>query len=919
LLNLPIIAQNSLNLVLVLPGVVRSRQGGSLDSGIGSVNGARARSNLFLIDGALNQDISVAGPAFTITNNDAIQEVAVQTSNFTAEFGRAGGAVVNQITKGGTNSLHGTVAEVYQSEVLNSATQTQLNAFFNAGQTGVLKPAYKENIPAFTIGGPVIIPHLYNGKNKTFFFGAGQWDRFSSGGVQQDFTLPTAAGIATLQPLAATCPNVALLLTTLNGEVAPTALGAPISIAIPNQIANTSCGGGARAGQSVQVGTFSRFAPSLVLDNNHSVRIDHVASQKQTLSFRWLYDDTTATASFIGLVPGFDSNFQGRTLSATFNDTYIINNTWTNEFRFSFERFNFQFPLADSNGIGATLPEITISGLFASGNNLGVPSTFPQGRVANSFQYQDTMSKVAGKHTFRFGGEVLRQLARQVAPFNGRGQIAYANFTPNAAQQVFTGGSITGLANFVDDFVTSASNVAAISFGSGLYRLNLFTYGLFFQDSWKFTPNLTISAGLRYDNFGQPANIFKFPAFTGFCDACVNDGKRVNQDNNNFGPNLGFAYNPQWSNGFLGKLTGSGRTVIRGGYAVSYDTFFNNMLSNMAAGSPNALTNLNIPAAPSAATPRGLGNIRNIIPTLQPVAITPLSTVTSDFNQHIRNPYANRLSFGVQRETFGNMVVDLSYVGLLARQLFYTNPLNPQLPNATNTAPGARLFPNRGIIQVRDSGATSNYHSMQLGVKRPLRWTPLGEMGFTSNYTWSRNMDTASEIFATNSSAQNPSLSPALHPLKEFDYGPSDNDRRHAWVTALQWNVRGPKNGVLGQVLGGWNFSPIITVQSGIPFTVLQGAGADRDFDGSTIGDRPDIGNPNAPVNTRARSVAIATCSTGFQNIDTLACVTTNDVHFVLANGGSQPVKGIVEGRNANYTPGQMVVDANIIKQFKLT
>jgi hypothetical protein len=133
------------------------------------------------------------------------------------------------------------------------------------------------------------------------------------------------------------------------------------------------------------------------------------------------------------------------------------------------------------------------------------------------------------------------------------------------------------------------------------------------------------------------------------------------------------------------------------------------------------------------------------------------------------------------------------------------------------------------------------------------------------------------------------------------------------------WNLRGPKTGPLSYVLGGWTVSPIITVQSGIPFSVLQGTGGDRDFDGSTIGDRPDIGNPNAPVNTRAKSVAAATCSTGFQNIDTLACVTTNDVHFVLANGGNQPVLGRVEGRNANYTPFQAVADANIIKTFKLT
>src|SRR5579859_1778320 len=271
--NLPIVAQNSLNLILTLPGVVKSKLNGSLDSGIGSVNGARARSNNFLIDGTFNDDISVAGPAYTITNNDAIQELSVQTSNFSAEFGRSGGAIVNQITKSGSNSLHGTVAEVYRSEVLNASNRTQRNGYLAnlaAGKPAVLKPSFKENIPAFTIGGPVYIPHVYDGHSKTFFFAAGQWDRFSSGGVQQTFIVPTDAGVATLQPLAATCPNAALDLGLIGAERgSPTSGASNIDISLPAKVASSSCGGGARTGQTVQVGNFVRSVPSLSLDNNH--------------------------------------------------------------------------------------------------------------------------------------------------------------------------------------------------------------------------------------------------------------------------------------------------------------------------------------------------------------------------------------------------------------------------------------------------------------------------------------------------------------------------------------------------------------------------------------------------------------------------------------------------------------------------
>lgn len=915
LATLPIANQNSLNLILIVPGVVKSNQGGSLDSGIGSVNGSRARSNNFMIDGANNNDISVAGPAFTITNNDAIQEVSVQTSNFSAEFGRSGGAVVNQITKSGSNSLHGTAAEVYRSEIFNAASPTQRASYFEAlaakpAVTPVLKPTFKENIPAFTIGGPVVIPHLYNGRDKTFFFAAGQWDRFSSGASQATFTTPDAGGIATLQALAGTCPNVAKYLSVVTQQVAPSRSGS-LSIELPANLASSSCGGGARTGQAVTFGTVTRSVPSLSLDNNHQVRIDHVVSDKQNMSFLWLYDYNTSTAQNIGLIPAFDSTFKGRTMDGVFNDTYVVSNTWTNEFRFSYERFNFGFPLADPKGLGSTLPDIFPGSGFS---DIGVSATFPQGRVANSYQYQDTMALVRGKHTFRFGGEILRQLASQLAPFNGRGTLTYFDSSANA----FVGpNTIPAFVNFIDDFSGSTGNgFANISFGSGRYRPNLFTWTLFFQDAWKVTPNLTLNAGLRYENFGQPANIFRFPAFTGFSDADAGSTARVNQDNNNFGPTIGFAYSPKWEKGAMGWLSGNGKAVIRGGFQTSYDTFYNNLLSNLAAGSPNAVTNPVVPGVSTASSPRGVANASNVLATAQPTPITPLSTYTSIFGKNIRNPYTDHWSLGVQREIPAGMVLDLAYVGGVSRDLFYTSQVNPTLPNATNTGTGARLFPNRGIIQTRDSGLNANYNSMQLQVRRGFRPTPVGQIGFSSSYTWSRNMDILSETFATNSGLQNPSVSPADHNLRLFDYGPSDNDRRHVWTTAMNWQLRGPKTGFLGETIGGWEVDPIVTLQSGTPFTPAEGI--DRNLDGTTIGDRPDVGNMLAPLNTRAVQVGPAVCSSGLQNFDTKACVTANDVRWIEVSPGGQP-SALTSSRNSVYTPGLVNVDMNILKTFNIT
>jgi hypothetical protein len=428
-----------------------------------------------------------------------------------------------------------------------------------------------------------------------------------------------------------------------------------------------------------------------------------------------------------------------------------------------------------------------------------------------------------------------------------------------------------------------------------------------------------VNYGLRYENFGQPANIFKYPAFVGYGDVDILSTKKVNPDNNNFAPSIGFAYNPQWTSGLGGFLTGNGKAVLRGGYQVTYDTWFNNLLSNMAAGSPNALANVAVASVSNSTTPRGRANLSAILPTLTPVAVTPLSQATSIFDKDIRNPYYHRFSLGIQRELPSSIVMDLAYVGSLGRQLFYTNPINPTLPNATFTSTGARVFPNRGLIQIRDSGLTSSYNALQLQVRRKYMTTPLGSIGINSSYTWSKNLDVLSETFASNSSGQNPSRSPLFGKLKDVDWGPSDNDRRHIWVTSMMWELRGPKHGILGHVLGGWSVAPIITLQSGTPFTILNGT--DRDLDGSTLGDRGQISNLNAPLNTRAKVVPTTTCATGLQNpaIGTAAgvgCVSAADVHWLQVLTYSPTAN---ESRNSNYTSGLFQMDANILKRFTLT
>src|SRR2546425_8291588 len=244
--NLPVTGADSLTLAQLLPGVTVLNQ--SIANSINqdgtfafSVNGQRPRGNNFMIDGVENNDISIAGPAYTITNPDAVEEVNIQTADFSAEFGRAGGAVFNQITKSGTNQLHGTATYVYDGSAFAALTHLQKN------QNITTPPRQVENIPDFSIGGPVVFPRLYNGHNKTFFFAAAQWDRlFGDVTSSNPLRLPTDAGVATLQSLATQCPNAALYLQalgSLRGD--PNVNPSNISLTVPS--ATGTCTNSTRA------------------------------------------------------------------------------------------------------------------------------------------------------------------------------------------------------------------------------------------------------------------------------------------------------------------------------------------------------------------------------------------------------------------------------------------------------------------------------------------------------------------------------------------------------------------------------------------------------------------------------------------------------------------------------------------------
>jgi outer membrane receptor protein involved in Fe transport len=861
--QLPISGLEPISLARTLPGVVQAV--GSSTFGNGgqntqfSVNGQRPRGNNYLLDGTENNDISVGGNAQTFNITDAVQEVSVQTSNFGVEFGRGGGGVFNVITKSGTNQYHGTVYEQYRSQRFNSVSNT-------AKLNGTPKSVFNENIFGFTAGGPII-------KNKTFIFGGWQKDPYRAT-TNFSYVVPTADTVARLRTL---FPNNSRLNLYLDAVGDLRGVNNPINLALGlDPVTNADRGSVSFASANIGLAQPSD-------DIQWLTKVDHTLSEAHRLSFRYTYDSSKTSPSSV-VFPGYIQDFKGRSQNFLFNDTYTFTSTWTNEFRFGYSRIGFDFPISGKSvPLAQTLPLISIPNISAP----GIATNIPQYRYANNWLIQETQSKISGRHTFRFGGEFLRQLARQRPPFNERGSLTYTNATGYSA-----------FANFLDDF-SGPSGTSNKNFGEPVYYPNLFRHSYFFQDTWKVTPGLTLTLGLRYENFGQPANgAFKFPAFAGFDPALFTVPNKVEPDNNNFGPSIGLAWTPSYKSGLLGTLFGDGKTVWRGGFQISYDTFFNNLLSNIAADSPNTI----------ATTFNGLGTGRGstgFFTTLPTTARTPtiLDQQTSVFDKNVRNPYTERWSLGFQRELPSKLLLDVSYVGTGSHKLFTSSDLNVRQLN------GQRLFPAFGIRRIRASEGNAIYHALQVLLDRRFS----NGFNVTSAYTWSRNIDSTSEVFATSNSVSPNTSVPTSQGGLALDRGLSDYHRAHRFTITYLWNIPGPKNKYLKAPLAGWTLTGITTFQSGTPYSIANGA--DRNNDG-LANDRPDIGNPNAPINTRAVIVAATVCGSGFRNPDTLTCVTPADVRWVQGTG--LPNAATV-GRNTLFAKGVNNFDMNILKRFEVT
>jgi hypothetical protein len=300
------------------------------------------------------------------------------------------------------------------------------------------------------------------------------------------------------------------------------------------------------------------------------------------------------------------------------------------------------------------------------------------------------------------------------------------------------------------------------------------------QDRWKLRPDLTLTLGLRYEDFGTSFNTLQTPAFTGIFNLSpvsrtgpFNQPNKVKPDNNNFAPTFGIAWVPTFKDGFVGWLFGEQKSVIRAGYQIGYDTFFNNIASNAAASSPN-IVQASTPSVVAAGVPRGLANFSSRFPTVAP-AVSPLTGQTL-IDPNLVNRYYQRWSLGLQRDLTSKLMSDVSYVGSSGTSLYINEDGNPAFVNPALRGPIPTGYPNC----TPGAAVTAGQATAQF---------PAGSL-LSGSYTFSKLLSNGDEVFAVGvGTAASVAALPIILGGNRFEKGLSQNDRTHRGVLSYVYEI----------------------------------------------------------------------------------------------------------------------------------
>ncbi|HLX41978.1 MAG TPA: carboxypeptidase-like regulatory domain-containing protein [Bryobacteraceae bacterium] len=879
--NLPLNGRQALDLALITPGVLPTATGTQVFSF--NVAGARSQSNMYLWDGVSNMDTQVNSNLNNFRVGDAIQEFSVQTSVYNAEFGRGTGGQVSQVTKSGTNALHGTLFEYLRNSDLDATD------FFINKQGGTKTPLHRNQFGG-TFGGPIK-------KNKTFFFAS--YEEFRQISPTVSLTrVPTAAERAQVTD--------------------------PISFALLKFWPTANTTGTNNFITNVGASTF---------DYTGLINVNHHFSDTDSLQVRFAdYQGQTFTP---GALPTEGGNGN---VPVSRNGVLIENHTFSptllNEFRVGYSR-NQTFITVQDIGLNAAsifqqngvplpgvvdgtknvqdsgLPTVTISGGYAT---LGSTTNLPQGRITNTTELFDNFSWVnpfgKSKHSFKMGYHIRREQARRYLDSTERGSFTFLSWS---------------------DFAAGLVNSSTFKSGSTLAYWDRFPWDIYWQDQWKIKDNFTFNYGIRYEypsaiyqtrndatNFypgigavllgtnqlltvdptkvGPSALVLSTSPY-----AAPNSG--VNVDKNNWAPVLGMAYTPRFAKG----LFGNDDTVIRAGFRIGYDDIFNNIPANMGLNVPYNLgttqtAGVTQPGKFSYAT----GYNQNVpLVKLNPNG-TPLVGLISlsAEDPNIRSSYLYQYNFGIQRKFGQNTSFEVDYQGSTGHKLGlfvdYNQPQvivnNPAVRG--NQSPNVQIYPypTFGSIGVGKDIGNSNYNGMVA------TWKYQSNRGYflQASYTLSKSIDYNSAFFGSSGELSVISNGNQIN----LDRGPSSFDTRQRAVIVYNSAIPiGPGHRMMGsnnivnrELFSGWEVSGIVSVQTGSPFTVYN---TSADFSGfNQLADRPDI-------------VGTGPLVTNYSNPD----AAFNPAYF-----SATPPTGRVgtSGRNQYYGPGLANWDLTAIKSFPI-
>jgi outer membrane receptor protein involved in Fe transport len=911
--KLPIFSLNPVEVLTTVPGVqVVSNSGFSNGSNI-QVSGARPRSNNFMIDGQEINDASIGGQAIQPNIPDMYSDTVIYTHNAPAEFGRASGGVVNLITKGGTNTFHGTAWELYSGSGLNSLDgQTRQ---FAAGERSA-KARYDQHQYGFTLGGPAL-------KNKLFGFGAMQLTRFYGNATFQPNWLPDANGIALLQAIGASnttgAANAQLMLQYLNNAAYLKTFSQSgtkfrsLGTACPADTI-TACATGSHPG-NIELGYFLRPpSPSLSPDTQWTYRVDFTPNKSDAFYGRYLHDRGSLTPdnfNYPTALPGFDTMQGGPSELGQGAWTHIFSPAILNEFRVAETRISFLFgPTAETlkNPLYASAQVSTTD--MAT---LGFPhASFPQGRAQDMYQFQDTVSITKGRHTIRAGADIGRRIEMDLNGINQQGTLTFTNGG--------TGG--TPIGNFLLNQLGPAGS-ATRTFGSPRVDPHSWRSGIFAQDDVKVFPDLTVNLGIRWDFFTNPDNSLPFPAIDPSSPTTLYgpiETKYTIPDNrHSFAPRIGFAYSPH-----NGTWWGDGKTVVRAGFGIFFDSEFTNITVNNAASAPNVAQGTL--TASKTQYPNGLPNATGLIPQISKT-VNEQSSVTSVVN-NMTSPYSPEWNLTIERELPGKIGISATYAGARGVKL-YAN----QQYNYFDINTGERLNPSRGAIVARGNFADSIYNGLEVGLRRAFSH---GLM-VTGSYVYSKTLDDGSEVFASGNTPT--SYSANLAPgMRKLDWGNSVYDHRQYAAFTYVYSPEGFRASnkgadvLLSAFTRNWTLSGASRFQSG-SFSTVNFSGLDINGDGNSANDRPVLGNKHAAMDTVGIDgmwvCGDPNCNTGGSS-GTYYDLAANNTDYSLTPVDAKNVRWLIPaygtsfmnkeiGRNSFLNPGSLYNDVALEKGFPTT